>query len=192
MENEDASDLGSLHPELAPLEAMLSSLAPRAARIDRDRLMFLAGQASAQMASGERRPPVYLAEQIGVAQANRSRWTWPAAFAGMTAAAAALLVLLVNRPEPRVIERIVRVPIEAQRAFASQSRPGGVETTAFDDETPSAARRPRLAAGESYVHSRDQALAFGIDAWLQRNPAHASAGDGAASSYRALREDLLQ
>jgi hypothetical protein len=73
-------------PSLAPgdaakFEALLASLAPNPDRLDRDRLMFRAGQASVSAGAAPR----------------RAGWAWPTAFAGMTAAAAALLVALVVR-----------------------------------------------------------------------------------------------
>jgi hypothetical protein len=84
-------DLGREDTEgLKAFEAALAALAPRADRIDRDRLMFLAGQQS--------RP------QSRVGQAQRSptnystAWKWPAAFSAMTTVAAALAILLAIRP----------------------------------------------------------------------------------------------
>ena len=91
---------------LTPLEAALAALTPRAERLDRERLMFLAGRASvlgdrgqgataglsgsghdstAGQASRGTRPP----------HTRQVRWAWPTAFAAMTAVAAGLLVALV-------------------------------------------------------------------------------------------------
>jgi hypothetical protein len=69
--------------ELKSLEARLASLTPRPDRLDRDRLMFLAGQAALVTPTTER----------------RSNLAWPAAFAAMSAVAATLLVMLISRPE---------------------------------------------------------------------------------------------
>jgi hypothetical protein len=74
-------------PEMTALETALAGLAPRPACIDRDRLMFLAGQRSAA----------------------RRGWLWPCASAALASAATLLSVLLLYRPEPR----IVRVPSPA-------------------------------------------------------------------------------
>lgn len=171
-------------------EQSLASLMPRAARIDRDRLMFLAGQAAVSLASGGREPPGNPVEPSGSARPHRSR-AWPAAFAAMTALAASLLALLVNRPEPRVIERIVRVPIAAPAAVvAGPAEPGKLE---FASEPPRSTP-PHGAApfGETYLQAREQVLAFGVDRWMQTNPSSAAAGGGAPTSYRELRDSLLQ
>ena len=85
------SDPGDLPPQLQSLEAALAALVPRAERLDRDRLMFEAGRESV------------------LKSASRGRWAWPALSTAMTALAGARLVLLVHRPEPRVVERIVYV-----------------------------------------------------------------------------------
>jgi hypothetical protein len=67
---------------LTPLEGALRALAPRPAALDRDALLFRAGQAAA-----------------------RRGWGWPLAAAVSSAAAAVLAVALVTRPgpAPRVI-----------------------------------------------------------------------------------------
>lgn len=66
--------------ELAALEARLGAFLPGASRLDRDRVMYLAGQGAAlkQRADAGFRP-----------------WRWQTAFAAMTAVAASLLVALV-------------------------------------------------------------------------------------------------
>lgn len=70
--------------ELAAWEARLGAFRPPASRLDRDRVMFLAGRASVQ---GERLHGA--APSVG--------WVWPAALASMTAVAGGLLVALVMR-----------------------------------------------------------------------------------------------
>jgi hypothetical protein len=73
--------------DLIAFEAALASLVPRSDRLDRDRLMFLAGQ---QSRTGFQ----------PVITRNRSKptWAWPAAFSAMTAVATVLATLLVIRP----------------------------------------------------------------------------------------------
>ena len=68
--------------ELAAWEARLSAFRPGRSRLDRDRVMYLAGRASAK------------GERAGAARPG-TPWTWPAALAGMTAVAGCLLVALV-------------------------------------------------------------------------------------------------
>ena len=189
-------------------EAALSSLMPRAARIDRDRLMFLAGRASRHpLPLGEGRGEGFgegleshvescgdVALTLALSQRERGperRWAWPAAFAAMTALAASLLVLLVNRPEPQIIERIVRVPIEAPRMAATPPRSGEPDRNTGDGEAWTIEPRELRAYSESYLHARDQALAFGLDSWMQSGPGRAS-GAAPQANYLQLRESLLQ
>jgi hypothetical protein len=73
--------------DLTAFEAALASLTPRVDPFQRERLFFLAGQASVATSQGPR----------------RSRWTpwgWPAAFSAMTATAGCLLVMLCTRTAP--------------------------------------------------------------------------------------------
>ncbi len=86
-----------LPPQLKSIEAELASLAPRTDRLDRERLIFLAGQASV----------------LGVAHrraSTSSGWGWPAATAVMTTVAAALMVTLLVRPGPQVDRRFAEIP----------------------------------------------------------------------------------
>jgi hypothetical protein len=85
-----------LNPELAAVEAALASLVPKASGVDRDRLMFLAGQAAA-------RP-------------RRGAWLWPCATAASLLLAAALGITIVVHGGPRTLERIVYVPVQPQAA----------------------------------------------------------------------------
>jgi hypothetical protein len=71
------------------IEARLATLSPRDDRLDRERLMFLAGQASVEPANGDRYRELNTWKNIR---------TWQAAFAGMTAIAASLVALIVLRP----------------------------------------------------------------------------------------------
>jgi hypothetical protein len=70
-----------LSAELKAVEAELAALAPRDDRLDRERLIFLAGRAS-----------------VAARAPRLGALAWPGAFAGMTAVAAALLVMLLARP----------------------------------------------------------------------------------------------
>ncbi|HLA85859.1 MAG TPA: hypothetical protein VJL29_13800, partial [Thermoguttaceae bacterium] len=63
---------------LAAVEAALASLCPAPLGVDRDRLMFLAGSASARR--------------------GRRQWLWPAATAATTLLAVGLATMLVFRP----------------------------------------------------------------------------------------------
>lgn len=76
---------GRLPGELQAFEAALAQLRPRCGQFDRDRLMYLAGQASVR----------------GEMLADRPRvlpgWFWPASSVVMTGVAATLLFMLVMR-----------------------------------------------------------------------------------------------
>jgi len=79
---EQPAALPPMPRESAALEARFAELRPRENRLDRDRLMFRAGQAS--MDGGK--APTSAAR----------RWAWPASLAGMSAVAAALAVMLLS------------------------------------------------------------------------------------------------
>jgi hypothetical protein len=94
-------------PALKAFEAALASLIPRADRLDRDRLMFLAGQESrviGRVEQAHRSPANRPVTADGGASlrlthpAKKPRWAWPVAFTAMTAVAAVLAVLLAIRP----------------------------------------------------------------------------------------------
>jgi hypothetical protein len=101
-------------PELTALEEALRRLAPAPAALDRDRLLFRAGQAAAPR-----------------------RWFWPAATAVSTATASVLAVLLACRPAP-VVERIVPVPVERPAPAPLGEGPNDPE----DSSVPPEARTP--------------------------------------------------
>jgi hypothetical protein len=99
--------LRGLHPELQSFEARLAKLSPRDDRLDRERLAFLAGQASLA---------------AGGADLSAHDWRrhpgWPAAFAAMTALAATLLAMLIIRPA------VTNGPPTASRDIESSDRFG--------------------------------------------------------------------
>ena len=103
--------------DLDDLEAALASLSPRGSRIDRDRLLFLAGRASAEPTSGS---------------SVRRRWLWPAATAASLTAACVLGALLAVRPETPVRRQIVYIEqpkntIGKQDPETRRERPMSVE-----------------------------------------------------------------
>jgi hypothetical protein len=85
--NDEASS--GLSHELQSFEARLARLSPRDDRLDRERLAFLAGQASMSSDASCSSPPI---------QGWRRHPAWPAAFAAMSALAATLLAILLARP----------------------------------------------------------------------------------------------
>jgi hypothetical protein len=97
---------------LKAFEAALAALVPRTYRLDRDRLMFLAGQQSrigfqpveqSRVGQAERSPTNYGEKTHGgtalrLSHPTATAWAWPAAFSAMTAVAAALAIMLAIRP----------------------------------------------------------------------------------------------
>ncbi len=84
-EQENNNDSQTMSRELQAFEAQLAQLQPRAAQFDRDRLFYLAGQASAQAAS------------LPDSRQQLLRWYWPVSSVVMTGVAAGLLCALVLR-----------------------------------------------------------------------------------------------
>ena len=135
--------------ELKSLEAQLAALRPRSDRLDRDRLMYLAGRESAlsdgRRAGGEGDSPIFASPlrggpaKIGTVPLRRlagraARWAWPSMTAAMTAVSAVLAVLLFTRPNvPQIVtepaapggDQIVKAApkaacVRADRRFARQ------------------------------------------------------------------------
>lgn len=169
-------------PELRALEAALASLAPRPAAIDRDRLMYAAGQAS-----------------VCSEQTAPRRWVWPAAFSAASALAASLFLALLLRP-PVIVERLVRAPVVAPaaesddeddrltgRAGAVATGGAGVGATRRGGEV---LRRPEQRHEDpAYLELRNRVLAMGIDAWqAPSNLAHAESPPPA--TYRDMLIEL--
>ena len=108
-----------LTPADRELEAALQGLAPAAPGIDRDRLMFVAGQASAR----------------------RRQRVWQGATATL---AAAFAILLAVRPASRPTDRFVRVGDRSPSANGTAATPTAVAPSSQDvDERPAPYVRPR-------------------------------------------------
>jgi hypothetical protein len=133
--SEDTRDEG-----LAALEAALAGLAPRPPDLDRDRLLFRAGQESA---------------------ARRGR-LWPWASGLLAAVAAGLGAVLLLRPDPPPVERIVYVPVkeEAPPVQPVAIHPAAPAAPADSDEDAAAAARARFSA----FQLQRQVLRWGLDA----------------------------
>ncbi len=186
--------------DLSELEAALAALVPRADRLNRDRLMFLAGQASAQPKIDW--PPVQAQPNVLRPWAN---WAWPAAFAAMTGVAASLLLALAIRPGPQIVERMVEriaTPPALPQEPAVAAAQDHVEPDVRIDSPATAVAVPDwLVWGlflqpavstkhePSYRELRDQALLHGLEPW--KPWASTSAVAGRAHEERILsRQDL--
>ena len=163
--------------DLSELEAALAALVPRAERLNRDRLMFLAGQASVESKNGQPGSPASATAR----PRRRAGWAWPAAFATMTGVAASLLVALAIRPAPqvteRIVERIVTAPAAPQEPAAAVAQ-GRVEPESAVDSPAMLAALPDWLAWEpfpqpavstkhepSYPELRKQVLLHGLESW---------------------------
>jgi hypothetical protein len=215
--NEALNGRGSgeeLPAELKAVEAELASLRPRDDRLDRERLVFLAGQASALGRQQARRTATACYRQ---ARPAIRPWAWPAAFAGMTAVAASLLIALVLRSGPtRVVERvrIVRVPVAAHVEEGTPSAEDAGEDAHRSAAPGRRAFSPRPAARDwaprgngplsepdwsrfgsraEYLEMIDRMLARGVDPWRQPPalPRHGEKGPDAPAPYREWLNTML-
>ena len=177
--------------ELTAVQQALAALAPAPPRLDRDRLMFLAGVASA---SGGHEPTGIVGLPLSPEVQNRgvtgkltlpARVAWPASSAVLAATSLALALALVARPVS---------PVQ----IVYRDRPAS--TVAPVTATPTQPQQPLVAAlpvdqspiaipAENYVRTRDVALRLGLDA-LGGGP-----GSGGqftpAPTYRSLLESFL-
>jgi hypothetical protein len=127
-------------PDLAAVEAALKSSSPEPLGPGRDRMLFLAGQASVRPA--------------GLAILRlRSRWIWPCLTAASVLVAATLGSLLYVQGGIQVVERIVYVP---------DNRPDGTAESPVPSLSSSPSS-PSLPFAD-YFQLRSLVLAQGLDA----------------------------
>jgi hypothetical protein len=86
-----------LNEELAALEAALGSLKPVRSKIERDRVIFLAGRALETQMQAPRRRRI-------------NAWLWPCATAASLLAAATFASLWATSGQPPVVQRTAEVP----------------------------------------------------------------------------------
>ncbi len=121
--------------ELAALEARLGAFRPGASRLDRDHVMYMAGQAAALKHR---------------ADAGSRPWRWPSAFAAMTTVAAGLfLALVIERQESGGLPPDGNLAHETDEARRPEEVP-----LAADIE-----RSSHLNAAEAYPSDLDALLA---------------------------------
>jgi hypothetical protein len=129
-----------LAPELKPVEAALARLTPARSRLDRDRLMFEAGAAS-------------------VRPRSRQAWIWPSIAAGLAVVAISESIVLVRRPDPRVV-------VARQEAAPARDGAAGPDPVHILVETrpPSDVReRTNDLGGGEGLGLRRQVLRFGLE-----------------------------
>lgn len=126
-----------LDPRVAAVEAALARLAPAPANLDRDRLLYLAGRASA----------------------GGRQWAWPTVTAAAMLLAAGLGIALALRPAPPVVERIVTIVVKepAPPVPEAPSEPPAPRPVVVRAE----ARDPDWS---DYLRLRQQVSRWGVDA----------------------------
>jgi hypothetical protein len=198
-ENDRSDELAPA--EQAAIERALAAVTPAPPRIDRDRLMFLAGAASAiggasATASGGRQPPGDFATPIDGDAERRdttgkltlpARLIWPASTAALAATSLALAIALLVRPAPQVQvvyhHRPVTAPAVAPQSPLSVQPPAPSLVAAAASRTP-----PSEFSSHNYLRTRDVALRLGLDA-LGTFPS-AGGDDSPVPTYRSLLESL--
>jgi hypothetical protein len=152
---------------LDALERRLGGFVAAPARIERDRLMFLAGRASAESAQYSVLSTEYSQQTIERPKARidnrRRKWFWPASAAALAATALALAVALVLRWEPREVIVYRDVPGPATIIAATPrgaSLADGFQVAAVVRSRPAVSRVP----AENYLRTREVAVRMGLDA----------------------------
>lgn len=167
-----------LAPELKALEQQLAALTLAPPRIDRDKLMFEAGRASAQPAG-----PGYVAEPSRVG----TRF-WPAATYTMTAASLLFATMLVWQQHSQVVgPEIVAVPVN-EHAPETVQQP----SVHFANSTST---WPESKPNSGYLGIRYVAVTRGINAIAPEYSSGGGSSSGlegsAPATARGLRDELL-
>lgn len=138
--------------QVKALEATLTALTPDSGQLNRDRLLFLAGRASAA----------------------RRHWLWPATTATLAILSAYLGLGWALQPVPQSVSEIVHVPVhETVPPPGSNLQPPAVWASGPDDDSE------RWRAQVTSLKRRQEILKWGADAlW----PSRAAPADNAGPS----------
>jgi hypothetical protein len=169
MSNEPVSP--SPDPELNAIEAALGSLVPARSRIDRDLVMFRAGQAS-------------------VRPSRTGLGAWNAIAASLALVAFGEGVLLARRPPPQIVERVVviREPTTVPAPLPVVPPP---ETRVAEAQESLPIERSLSLGQTAYERLTSQVLRYGLDG-LPVSPTVASSASEPwpATSGQMLQEEL--
>jgi len=156
--------------ELSAIEAALGSLAPARSRIDRDLVMFRAGQSTARAPSSTRRA-----------------WVVSALSLGLIAMAEGLL--LAYRPPPRVVEKVIVVREPA--GPGAESPPERALVFVAPAPAPRLSGEPLALGRTAYERMAEQVLRYGLDG-LPAPPATmwTSSEPRSAASRHSLQEEV--
>jgi hypothetical protein len=146
----------SFDPELTDIESALGKLLPVPSRLDRDRLMFDSGARTVR--SARQRP-----------------WVWPSIAATLAVALASESLILVGRPGPQVIERVVVVHESAPASSTSPASDTALAqlapATELNDTRWSERQSPEdtWPAASDYQRIQELVLRLGLDALPERS-----------------------
>jgi hypothetical protein len=158
-------------PEVTAIETALGSLEPARSRIDRDLVMFRAGQAS-------------------VRPSRTGLWSRNAIAASLALVALGEGVLLAHRPPPRIVREVVVIREPAPIPVPAPVVPPVEQSVAEVPELLPIERSPSLGR-TAYARQVAQVLRYGLDG-LPASPTVESPGSGPwpASSGRMLQEEF--
>ena len=167
---------------LAAFERTLAGFAPAAPQLDRDRLMFLAGQASVER-YGSRGAVVSTPVLSTKYSVLSTPYLWPASTAVLAASTILLAASFLRQPEPRtvLVERHVQTagPDATSRVVVRE------ESSQRSESGQRELARSRISS-ENYLRTREVALRMGLDAI-----GHQPSGSGLpAPTYGDLLLDL--
>jgi hypothetical protein len=166
--------------ELKAFEAALAGLVPRTDRLDRDRLMFLAGQQSVMATTGTPPSAERLVGRVGGDEGKKRPAAWPMAFAGMSVVAATLFVMLILRPGQSDNKSIAKTSAPHSIPVAESKETTAIADSSDFDEQPRKARtyfdlaffsgmdNRKVSEAESPYSNAAllrQILAKGVDSW---------------------------
>ena len=171
---------------LTAIEQSLASCSPTPARIDRDRLMFLAGQANAlagELHQGSMKHETSAQDaRKRLTLPVRQSWLWPASTASFAATSLALALALVFRADSQPPTIVYR-----DRPISTSDTPVPQQTTSPPATQSLAAASPHDREQQdisgAYLKTREVALRMGLDALGSTPYSTAPAG---TSSYRDL------
>lgn len=157
-----------LNPDLANVESVLAGLRPSRSGLDRDRLMFLAGQAA------------------GLRRARRAAWLGAGASTAATLAACVLGVLLLQRPGTEGNHQTAHAPAvqpEQPNAPSWAANPPGPRGIGESLDTEA-----------SYLELRQLVLTRGVDAMpeIAPNPSSKAPHPAPAPGQRQMLGHLLE
>jgi hypothetical protein len=150
----------SIDPRLNDVAAALAALAPQPPALDRDRLLFHAGRASAP------RP-----------------WFWRLTAAVATTAAVVLAATLFMRPVPAPVERVVYVQVMQPSVKAAPKEDVKTPSAPLESEPP----EPAYSwPSTPYTRLEDRLLRWGLDGLAEPSPPPAAPPETLKSLLQSL------